>query len=149
MVETRISKNSPVSFTLGANTYTKGVISIAGPDIQSVNGGDMVDCRTVATNDEPDGFTDFAKQSITIVLFDADVIPALLTAGNISMTAGNAALSACSWIEKNTAGLTRSVTLTASKCRIARATPKNVNLGDQTHEIKIKGYGTITYSSWA
>lgn len=148
MVDTRISKNSPTQVVLGAAGTFTGVVLIA-IKIQGVDGGDMSKARTVANAITPVGHTDFPKEAIVIVTLDADVVPALITANYLNMAAGNTALSSFVITEKNTAGLTRTVTFTAANTKITGVQAKNANLGDQIHEITLKTYGTITYSAWA
>ena len=147
MVDTRISKNSPTQVQIGGTTYT-GVVLIA-LKIQGVDGGDMSKSRTVANAITPIGHTDFPKEAIVIVTLDADIIPALITANYVNMAAGNTALSALVITEKATDGKTRTITFTAANSKITGVQAKNASLGDQIHEITIKTYGAITYSSWA
>lgn len=146
MVDTRLSKNSPVSVALGATTYT-GVV-LTAMKIQGVGGKPIVEARTVANNTEPEGVMQNPVEAIVIVTVDADVIPALLTAGYVNMSAAPVALSAFVITEKATDGKTRTITFTAAKSRIQGIQAKHATLGDQIHEITIHTYGTITYSAW-
>jgi hypothetical protein len=147
MVDTRISKNSPVSVTIGATTYT-GVVLVA-MKIQGIDGGPMVKARSVANVHYPIGLTDFPKEIIVVVTLDADILPALITANYVNPTAANTALSAFVITEKNTAGLTRTVTFTGANSKIQGVQAKNATLGDQIHEVTILTHSVITYSGWS
>ena len=146
MVDTRISENSPVSVQLGATTYT-GVVLVA-IKIQAVGGGDIVKARSVANSHVPIGVTDHPKEAIVVVTLDADVLPALIAANYVNMTAANTALSALIITEKATDGKTRTVTFTAANSKVQGVSGKNATLGEQVHEVTILTYGAITYSAW-
>jgi hypothetical protein len=148
MTDTRVSENSPTQVQIGATTYT-GVV-LTAMKIQAVGGGDIVKSRTTANNTEPVGDTAYPVEAIVVVTLDADVIPALLTAGYVSMTAAPAALSAFIITELDAPKTkTRTITYTASKSKIQGVSAKHATLGDQIHEITILTRGTITYSAWA
>jgi len=118
-------------------------------NFQAVGGGDMVEAQTVGNNHSPVDWMNKPKECIVIATLAADVMPALLTATYVNMTGANTALSALVVTEKNTAGLTRTVTYTAANSKIKTTARKNILLGEQTIEVKIGTYGTVTYSSWA
>ena len=147
MVDMRLSKNSPVSVTIGAVTYT-GVVLVA-MKIQGVDGGPMVKSRTVANNHAPIGVTDFPKEMIVVVTLDADILPALIAANYVNTAAANTALSAFVITERNTAGQTRTVTFVGANSKIQSVQAKNANLGDQIHELTILTHTSISYSNWA
>ncbi|MCL1977601.1 MAG: hypothetical protein FWG55_05840 [Candidatus Bathyarchaeota archaeon] len=139
---------SPVSFTIGAFTYSN--IAAFGWRQEAIEGGDVVTPRTVAGSHVPVGYTHHPKCLILTISIDSDgVIQNLNTAGLWNLNGENGAPSALSFVDKHADGRTRTVSFVAANSRVQNVELKYNQPDKPLTEVKIITYGTITYSNWS
>lgn len=143
MSEKTLSENSPVSIQVGGTTYNNLVAW--KPNYQAVGGGDAVTGRTVGNNHSPIGVTHHPKECIVDVIFDSDVIPALITGGFWNPTGENTSTTLVV-TEKATDGKTRTVSY--SNVRVQQMPSSYTVRGEQHTEVIFHSYGAVTYSGW-
>ncbi|MCL2641968.1 MAG: hypothetical protein FWD52_00395 [Candidatus Bathyarchaeota archaeon] len=143
-----VSKNSPVSITLGAVTYDN--VEVLAWKYEACDGGDAMEPHTVASGHTPSGYTHKPKRIILIATIDhIDITNNLVSSGFWNNTGANSNLTALKYVEmRNDTRQTRTITFTAANSYVVAISPTFNQRGTQFTEVRISTYGNVTYSSW-